>query len=282
MDYLNESIDYDIIFKENNLKYYLSELNTLSLLSYEEEKEIILRIQNGEKQLCEKLIINNLRLVVSIALRYRWHGLELLDLIQEGNIGLIKAAYNYDSRIGFKFSTYATPSIKRNIMRAIYYKGRTIRVPEYIYKEIIKYEKTVQFLTDKLGRNPSVFEVSSEMNMSISDVELLLNSSKSLISLNTYLYDDDDEEIIDSLIEPIIENDDRIDIDSSFDLNKLFSSLDEKERTIIELRFGLNGYNPMTLEQIGNIFNLTIEGVRKVQNRALHKIRNSESVEEFE
>lgn len=282
IDFVN-SVDYSEAIIGNNLKYYLLEINKIPLLSSEEEKDLTTRIYNGEKELCSLLIQSNLRLVVSLAFHFQNQGLDIMDLIQEGNIGLMKAAYRFNPSMGYKFSTYASISIKRHFIRAIQDKTRTIRIPNNLHSKIMVYKNTVRLLYEELGRRPSSIEVADKMNISVSDVDILCECSMKIISINTLINDDDEDEIGQFIPDYTLEeDDDHVYIDSSFDYNLLFSNLNDKEKKVLEMRYGLCGYSPMTLEQIAKVFNLCRERIRQIELRALRKIRMSKHIEKFE
>lgn len=274
--------DYSSVVFSDSARYYVLETQNYPLLTVKEEKELTTRIANGEKELISDLVKHNLMLVVSVALLYNTKKLGFLDLVQEGNIGLIEAAKKFNPNMGYKFSTYAVTAIKRHIIKAIHDYDRSIRIPDYMHANIIRYKTLVHDMTDELGYHPSVKEISERMNISPRQVDLLEISSMEISSLNTLIYVDQTEEMIDSIAAPIEDDNDEVYVGEYFDYDKLFSSLTERERKIIELRFGFYGLNEATLDDVGRVFGIIREGVRQTEGRALKKMRLAKETEEFE
>lgn len=264
-------------------RIYLRDIN-LPLLSKSDELEYAIRNKNGDLKAREILIERNLKLVVSIAKRYLGRGLDFLDLIQEGNIGLITAIEKYEPNKGYKLSTYATWWIRQGITRSIADKGRTIRVPVHIYEKQKKYFMTRNKLEKELEREPTLEEIAIEMNMSIDKVTQIATLVPNLTSIDSKIGDDEDTELGNFI------PDDRVEIESAYidkDLHsKIFELLDrcnlsDKEKDILILRFGLNGNKVLTLEEIGKIYKITRERIRQIEAKALQKIRKSRYIKSF-
>lgn len=259
----------------DSVKAYLIEINR-PRLSYEETKELYQRIATGDKKAKDKVIEYNLRLVVNVAKQYKNRGLEFLELIQEGNIGLINAVEKYDYTKGYAFSTYAYHWIRQAITRAIAYKSRAIRLPVHINEKIDKYRKATIVLQQKLNRAPTIEELSKELKMSVKELEEITKYDLPLISINDKLDEDNELEKIIAADTESLE-----DIFSKKNLSKELKEilekcgLTEREMEILYLRNGFQGGNPFTLEQIGQIYNITRERVRQIENKALKKIRMS-------
>lgn len=284
---IDKNIDfssYDISNAINNsLRFYFLEVDKIPMLDPSKEKEVALKAKNGDKEYCDLLVTSNLRLVIHEAIKYRNRGLSLLDLIQEGNIGLMNAVNKFDVSQGCKFSTYAIPSIKRHIIRAIHNKGKSIRIPVNMHRVIYDYKCCVLNLTEKLGRTPTSLEVSEELSIPVSTVDLLWKSTYDVISINSLIFPDEESEFQDFVADNSEElYDDEICIDSSFSYDNLFSCLSVRERKIVELRYGVGGKPPMTLDAIGEKFGIGKERVRQILLASLDKIRMSKSIEEFE
>lgn len=274
----------------DNLSMYLKEIRNTPLLSVEEERSLAEKISQGDANAKDLFIRSNLRLVVNVAKKYfnfrsSLKSLSLLDLIQEGNIGLMKAIERFDVNKGYKFSTYAGWWIKQAITRAIADLGRTIRLPAYIVSEIDKMLQVKTQLTMELGREPTINEVAEEMELSIERIITLENLINDAGSLNVLLsYEKDASELGDFIpssdekIEDII-----ADRELGMYIKELFDKcrLTEKEIEVLVLRYGLNGREPMSLVEIGKIYNLTRERIRQIEGKALIKIRRSSYIIEF-
>lgn len=278
-----DSIDYNDRSLEitDSVRVYLQEIGRRKLLSREEERELAIKIKKGDTEARKLFIESNLKLVVNIARVYLGRGLAFLDLIQEGNIGLMTAVDKYDVERGFKFSTCATYWIRQAIVRAIADKSRNIRVPAYVYEKIGRYKNVVTNLQEKLNRKPTTAEIANEMGISVSEVTKLHRLQADAVSMNTLIGDDEDTEL-GSFIPVQGETPEDIAIASTipFEIKKLFQDCNLKQREIevLMLRFGFNGREPMTLEEVGKKISVTRERVRQIEAKALMKIRRSRHV----
>lgn len=262
--------------ERSSLKLYLQEIGRTPLLRPEQEVELAGRIQKGDKEARDLMISSNLRLVVKIAHDYKDFGLPLLDLISEGNIGLIKAVERFDPQKGGKLSTYAAWWIKQSIKRALANQSKTIRLPVHLVDKISKMRKMAMSLTEEFGREPTDEEIAEEMHMPVNKVAHLKSVSVRPTSLNAPVGDDSDSTEFGEMVgdesaatpfEQLSEKSLQLDID------KMIRDLDEREAKIIRLRFGLEGETPLTLEEVGDLFGITRERVRQLQNMALSKMR---------
>lgn len=261
---------------DDSLSLYLKEIKTFPLLTLEEEKDLIIKAQKGNKSARDKLINCNQRLVVSIANKHQHSGLSLMDLIQEGNFGLIAAIDKFELSMDYKFSTYASWWIKQTISRALDNKGRLIRLPSYMVEEMNKFQKTIKILTTELNREPSIEEISKKMNLSQEQIQIFLNYSAEPTSLDTNI-DDDDEATLGELIADtsILTPEESLDIKVKTEiLNSILNTLEEREKEILQLRYGLTGEQPKTLEEIGKKYKITKERIRQIEAKALQKLRN--------
>lgn len=261
---------------QDPIKMYLKEIGRIPLLSAEEELEIAKIAATGEGWAIDKLAEANLRLVVSIAKHYLGRGLSFLDLIQEGNIGLMKAVDKFDYKKGFKFSTYSTWWIRQSITRAIADQARTIRVPVHMVDTINKVIKTNRELIVQLGRDPSMAEIGEAMGMEEKKVEEVFRISRDPVSLETPIGDEEDTHLSD-----FIEDTTKISTEDEVahnilaeELNNILATLTDRERDVLEMRFGLNGKKAMTLEEVGRQFNVTRERVRQIESKAIKILAN--------
>ncbi|OAM88688.1 RNA polymerase sigma factor RpoD/SigA [Termitidicoccus mucosus] len=264
--------------ERSNLQLYLQEIGKTPLLSQKEEVALARRIQRGDREARDHMIKANLRLVVKIAHDYKDFGLPILDLISEGNIGLIKAVERFDPRKGGKLSTYAAWWIKQSIKRALANQSKTIRLPVHLVDKISKMRRTAMALTEELGREPTDEELAMELQVPTSKVAHLKSVSVRPTSLDAPIGDDGDSatfgEIVsdENAINPFDSLRDR---NLNSDLRAMVNSLDPREAEIIKLRFGLEGATEMTLEEVGRKFRVTRERVRQLQNIALSKMRKA-------
>ncbi len=263
---------------DDSVRIYLQQIGKIPLLSSAEELEVAKKIYETQNPMARKVLINaNLRLVVSIAKKYIGRGLSFLDLIQEGNMGLIKATEKFDYTKGYKFSTYATWWIQQSITRAIADKARIIRLPIHLIESINKIKKATMDLTTKLGRIPNKQEIADEMGISISKLTSIIKSTQSTISIDTPTgQKDDSNKIIDYIVdESTIAPDNIVSQESMLeDIKNMLEQLSQKERDVLILRFGLNNNgNKKTLDEIGTIYGVSRERIRQIENRAISKLK---------
>lgn len=259
---------------EDNVKMYLREIGNIPLLTIREEIEIAKLASAGDEKAVDMLAESNLRLVVSIAKHYVGRGLSFLDLIQEGNIGLMKAVQKFDYTKGFKFSTYATWWIRQAITRAIADQARTIRVPVHMVESINKVVKVSRDLVQEFGREPKIDEVAEVLDLPVKKVEYIIGLIKEPVSLETPIGDEDDSHLSD-FIEDITKLSPEDKVAQNLlkeQLNEVLSRLNERERLVLEYRFGLNGKRTRTLEEVGKIFNVTRERIRQIESKALNQL----------
>ena len=262
----------------NQAKIYLKQINKIPLLTRKEERDLAKRISEGDENAKKKLIEANLRLVVSIAKKYINSGMPFMDLIQEGNIGLIKAVEKFDYHKGCKFSTYAIWWIKQSIKRAIADKARIIRIPVNTLDTIKSMQRTQEKLIQGMKKEPTSVEIASEMELSLQKIEDLLGTVKDPISTyisidesgNLNLSDFIEDKRLTSPLDRIIER------DLSEKIKKVLKMLPEKEKRIIELRFGIGKNKQMTLEEVSTRFNVTCERIRQIEEKALNRLKQPE------
>ncbi len=258
------------------IKKYLKEIGKTSLLTFEEEIELAKRYEKDDSDAKEKLIKANLRLVVSIAKKYLGRRLSFLDLIQEGNKGLIRGVEKYDWRRGYKFSTYATWWIRQAITRAIADQSRTIRIPVHMVDQINRFYKTQRRLVQKLGREPSVKEIAKEMQLNVEEVENLMKISQQPKSLSTPVGDDKEatlEQFVADQSQPTLY--DKVSRELLKDaLSKVLDTLSPRERKVLIMRFGLEDGKPKTLEEVGKEFKVTRERIRQIEAKAIRKLKH--------
>lgn len=265
-------------------KLYINEVAKYPLLKYEQEKEIAERIKQNDEEAKKLLIESNLRLVVSIAKRYVGHGIQFIDLIQEGNIGLMTAVEKYDSSKGFRFSTYATWWIKQAITRALADKSRNIRLPVHVYEKMTRINKARTDLSRELGREPTIKEIALKTRLSEQSVSDTIKLQLDSVSINTEIGDDEKSELGDFIPSDEDSPEEQTIINTLPDNIKnllLECHLKEKEIKILTLRYGLDGTGPKTLEEIGEMYNITRERIRQIEAKALNKIRKSKNIKEF-
>lgn len=264
------------ISSEDPIHMYLKEIGKVPLLTQEEENELSRRIRSGDGEAAKRLAEANLRLVVSIAKRYAGRGLLLLDLIQEGNLGLMKAVDKFDYQKGYRFSTYATWWIRQAITRAIADQGRTIRIPVHMVETVNRIKKVSRRLVQNLGREPSMEELARELGMPEGQVTEILQMIKEPISLEAPVGDEEDAQVGDfmpDLVFPSPSEEAAFRLMQS-QLLEVLSTLTERERKVLELRFGLHDGEVHTLEEVGEEFHVTRERIRQIEAKALRKLRH--------
>jgi RNA polymerase primary sigma factor len=256
------------------VRTYLKEIGGVSLLSAKDEVRLAKLIEKGDQDAKNALIEANLRLVVSVAKRYMGRGLNLLDLIQEGNLGLIRAVEKFDYRKGFKFSTYATWWIRQAVSRAIADQARTIRIPVHMVDAINRVTRTQRSMVQDLGREPTPEEIGKVLDLPPDKVEELLELSRETVSLEAPM-GDSEASLADFIEDEHGHQPDQIAQRKIMqeDLQKTLAGLPDRERRIIELRYGLNGNDPMTLEQVGQSFGVTRERIRQMEIRTLRRLQ---------
>ncbi len=261
---------------DDSVRLYLREIGKVPLLSSEEELELARRVVAGDKEAKDKMAEANMRLVVSIAKRYVGRGLDLLDLIQEGNTGLLRAVEKFDPDKGFKFSTYATWWIRQAITRAIADQARTIRIPVHMVETINKLLRTQRRLTQELNREPTNEEIAEAMDIDVEKVEHIMKIKQDISSLDASIRDDEEE----SVLADFIEDEDTISPEESAtnqllkeQVKEMLGALTEREQKILRLRFGLEDGRNHTLEEVGQEFAVTRERIRQIEAKALAKLR---------
>ena len=276
-DLLNGTYTDDIT--DDSVRMYLREIGKIPLLSIDEENELAKKAMEGNQRAKDKMAEANMRLVVSIAKRYSGRGLELLDLIQEGNTGLLRAVDKFDPSKGFKFSTYATWWIRQAITRAIADQARTIRIPVHMVETINKLMRTQRRLTQELNREPTNKELAKEMDMDIEKIEYIQKIKQDITSVDAGV-GRDGEEGEESTLGDFIEDEDTASPEESAtvqllkeQVREILSTLSDRERKIIEMRFGLNGTKSHTLEEVGLEFAVTRERIRQIEAKALMKLK---------
>jgi RNA polymerase primary sigma factor len=261
---------------DDSVRLYLREIGKIPLLSAEEELELAQKVVSGDKDAKDKMAEANMRLVVSIAKRYVGRGLDLLDLIQEGNTGLLRAVEKFDPDKGFKFSTYATWWIRQAITRAIADQARTIRIPVHMVETINKLLRTQRRLTQELNREPTNEEIAKAMEIEVDKVEHIMKIKQDISSLDASIRDDEE----DSVLADFIEDEDTVSPEESAtnqllkeQVKDMLGALTEREQKILKLRFGLEDGKSHTLEEVGQEFSVTRERIRQIEAKALAKLR---------
>ena len=274
----------DYVAIEDPIKMYLKEIGKIPLLNVDEEMNLAKKIcapdENVRKEARKKMAESNLRLVVSIAKRYMGRGMQLLDLIQEGNLGLLRAVEKFDYQKGFKFSTYATWWIRQAITRSIADQARTIRIPVHMVETINRLIKVQRKLVQELGREPKPIEVAKVMGIPVAKVREIMSFALEPVSMETPIGDEDDSHLGDFLQDANA----KIPVNFAMDvllhdqLMEVIKSLTEREQKVILLRFGLEDGKPRTLEEVGKVFGITRERIRQIEAKALRKLRNPSKV----
>lgn len=273
-------------FADDSVRLYLREIGKIPLLTPEEEADLAQRIVEGDKKAKDKMVESNMRLVVSIAKRYGGRGLDFLDLIQEGNTGLLRAVEKFDPDKGFKFSTYATWWIRQAITRAIADQARTIRIPVHMVETINKVLRMTRKLTTELNREPSNEEIAKALDMEPDKVDYVMKIKQDIASLDASVGRDGDDE--DSVLGDFVEDEDMASPEDSAanqilkeQLAEIIATLSEREQKIIRLRFGIGGGRPHTLEEVGNEFAVTRERIRQIEAKALSKLRKNKDTKKL-
>ncbi|HZD86961.1 MAG TPA: sigma-70 family RNA polymerase sigma factor [Gaiellaceae bacterium] len=257
------------------LQLFLKDIGKVDLLTAAEEVELAKRIERGDHRAKQEMVEANLRLVVSIAKRYRNQGLPFLDLIQEGTIGLVRAAEKFDWRKGYKFSTYATWWIRQAVARALADKARTIRMPVHVVEKLNKIVRSERKLRAELCREPLPDEIALDLDLPVEEVEQIMRSAQAPVSLEKPVGDEEESEFGHFLTdENAPQPDDAADTTLRKELlRKILGTLSQRERRVLELRYGLDGEQPRTLDEVGRAFNVTRERIRQIENQSLKKLR---------
>ncbi len=257
------------------LQLFLKDVGKVDLLTAAQEVELAKRIERGDHRAKQEMVEANLRLVVSIAKRYRNQGLPFLDLIQEGTIGLVRAAEKFDYRKGFKFSTYATWWIRQAVARALADKARTIRMPVHVVEKLNKIVRSERKLRAELGREPNAVEIARDLDLTPDEVDQIRRTAQSPVSLEKPVGDEEESEfghfITDETV-PLPEEAAEVTLRKET-LERILGQLSPRERRVLELRYGLNGEHPRTLDEVGRAFNVTRERIRQIENQSLKKLR---------
>ncbi len=264
---------------DDSVKMYLREIGRVPLLNAKQEIELARAIQKGEIKAKRKLVRHNLRLVVSIAKKYINRGLPFLDLIQEGNLGLIRAAEKFDPERGYKFSTYATWWIRQGITRSLSDKSRTIRVPVHMVETINKFKKIARKLGQELNRRPTEHELASVMEVTTQKIKEIVAAMRTPVSLEAPINKEEDGKLEDFIADPYTSRRPEMSATDQLladDILKVLDTLTPKEQAVIQLRFGLDSGQERTLEEVGRLLGITRERVRQLEFRALKKLRHPE------
>ena len=259
----------------DSLQLFLKDIGRVELLTAAQEVELAKRIERGDHGAKQQMVEANLRLVVSIAKKYRNQGLPFLDLIQEGTIGLVRAAEKFDYRKGFKFSTYATWWIRQAVARALADKARTIRMPVHVVEKLNKIIRAERKLRAELGREPSAREIAKDLDLTSDEVEHIRRSAQTPVSLEKPVGDEEESEFGHFLTdesEPLPDEAAEVTLRKET-LRGILGSLAPRERAVLELRYGLDGQHPRTLDEVGRTFNVTRERIRQIENQSLKKLR---------
>ena len=259
----------------DSLQLFLKDIGKVDLLTAAQEVELAKRIERGDHHAKQEMVEANLRLVVSIAKKYRNQGLPFLDLIQEGTIGLVRAAEKFDYRKGFKFSTYATWWIRQAVARALADKARTIRMPVHVVEKLNKIVRAERKLRAEYGREPSSPEIARELDLTLEEVEQIRRSAQTPVSLEKPVGDEEESEFGHFLTDENVPLPDEA-AETAMrreTLRKILGTLSHRERRVLELRYGLDGQHPRTLDEVGRTFNVTRERIRQIENQSLKKLR---------
>src|ERR671933_849189 len=260
----------------DSLQLFLKDIGKVDLLTAAQEVELAKRIERGDHRAKQAMVEANLRLVVSIAKRYRNQGLPFLDLIQEGTIGLVRAAEKFDYRKGFKFSTYATWWIRQAVARALADKARTIRMPVHVVEKLNKIVRAERKLRAELGREHASAEIGRELDLTVDEVEQIRRSSQTPVSLEKPVGDEEESEFGHFLTDENVPlPDEAAEVTMRKEtLRRILATLSHRERRVLELRYGLDGEHPRTLDEVGRTFNVTRERIRQIENQSLKKLQS--------
>jgi RNA polymerase primary sigma factor len=267
-------------YDNDSLRSYLREISAQPLLNHEEEIALAKRIEAGDEMALHLMVRHNLRLVVSVAKRYVGRGLTLLDLVQEGNIGLMRAARKYDWQTGFRFSTYATWWIRQAITRAIADQGRTIRLPVHMGEAVSRLHRTVQTLSQNLGRRPTIEEIAKEVELPEERVEMMLRMSQQTLSLDVPINSDEDVTLGDVVSNKVEVENPENEVSAGLlreEIAEALEALAPRERLVVDLRFGITKPRQYTLAEVGHQLGISRERVRQIERTALKKLRSGES-----
>jgi RNA polymerase primary sigma factor len=259
----------------DTLQLFLKDIGKVPLLTAAQEIELAKRIERGDHAAKQAMIEANLRLVVSIAKRYRNQGLPFLDLIQEGTLGLVRAAEKFDWRKGFKFSTYATWWIRQAVARAIADKGRTIRMPVHVVEKLNKINRSERKLRAELARDPTSAEIAADLDLAVEEVDQIRRSAQTPVSLEKPVGDEEESEFGHFLTDESVPLPDEA-AETALRreaLREILAELSPRERAVLELRYGLDGEQPRTLDEVGRAFNVTRERIRQIEHQSLKKLR---------
>jgi RNA polymerase primary sigma factor len=270
-----QSIDLKPDMTTDSLQLFLKDIGKVRLLTAAEEVELAKRIERGDLDAKQKMVESNLRLVVSIAKNYRNQGLPFLDLIQEGTLGLVRAAEKFDYRKGFKFSTYATWWIRQAIARALADKARTIRIPVHVVEKLNKIGRAERKLVTELGREPTPEEIADVTGIDPEEVDSIKRSAQAPVSLEKPVGDEEESEFGQFIADEKAESpfDRAADLLTKEALKEALENLSYRERRVLELRYGLGGEHPRTLDEVGRTFNVTRERIRQIENQSLKKLQ---------
>ena len=270
-----EELDYSGIV-EDSTRFYLKEISKIPLLSFEEEKALAIRIASGDTDAIDEMVKHNLRLVVSIAKKYKGCGLPLLDLIQEGNVGLIEGAKKFDLSKGYRFSTYATWWIRQMIGRALSDQSRNIRIPAHIAELTSKIKRMTGPMIQQLGRMPTEKELADVLGIEEDKVKIALDMSQAVSSLDVPVGEDDDATVGDLQADHNAENPyQNLVLEANREIiNSVFDTLSEREAQVLKLRFGIDVDHAHTLAEVGEVMGVTRERIRQIETKALRKMRN--------
>ena len=270
-----QELDLTVEPSLDSLRLYLRSIGSVDLLTADQEVELAKRIERGDMDAKRHMVEANLRLVVSIAKSYLGRGLTLLDLIQEGSLGLIRAVEKFDYRRGYKFSTYATWWIRQAVTRALADKSRTIRIPVHMVEKLNRVVHVERNLVQKLGREPEPQEIGRELGWTAREVREVLRVSQMPVSLEKPVGDEDDSELGDFVADDNVESPFETASDNlqREDVQRALAVLPGRDREVLELRYGLNGRKPMTLEEVGEAFGVTRERIRQIENNTLKRLK---------